>query len=87
MLPLLLSPELEDIDRHLLVNVIDLALHKLDDLVRPHADKILVVIESLLIDEYYHSRIEGIETISNLSKTTGLATIIATMRPDIDNPD
>jgi splicing factor 3B subunit 1 len=49
--------------------------------------KILVVIEPLLIDEDYYARIEGREIISNLSKAAGLATMIATMRPDIDNPD
>jgi len=30
---------------------------------------------------------EGREIISNLAKAAGLATMIATMRPDIDNPD
>ena len=62
-------------------------MHKLDDLVRLCADKTLAVIEPSLIDEDYYSRMEGIEIISNLSKSTGLPTMIATMRPDIDNPD
>ena len=54
---------------------------------RPYAHKILVVIEPLLIDEDYYARIEGREIISNLAKAAGLATMIATMRPDIDHPD
>lgn len=62
-------------------------MFKLDDLVRPYAHKILVVIEPLLIDEDYYARVEGREIISNLSKAAGLATMIATMRPDIDHPD
>ncbi|KAL8431853.1 hypothetical protein ACSSS7_004982 [Eimeria intestinalis] len=74
-------------ERHLLVKVIDRVLYKLDDLVRPYAHKILVVIEPLLIDEDYYARIEGREIISNLAKAAGLATMIATMRPDIDHPD
>ncbi|KAI8591655.1 armadillo-type protein, partial [Geranomyces variabilis] len=87
ILPLLMSPTLEDQERHLLVKVIDRILYKLDDLVRPYVHKILVVIEPLLIDEDYYARVEGREIISNLSKAAGLATMIATMRPDIDHVD
>ncbi|KAG1676096.1 Splicing factor 3B subunit 1 [Nymphon striatum] len=87
ILPLLMSPTLEDQERHLLVKVIDRILYKLDDLVRPYVHKILVVIEPLLIDEDYHARVEGREIISNLAKAAGLATMISTMRPDIDNID
>lgn len=87
ILPLLMSPTLEDQERHLLVKVIDRILYKLEDLVRPFVHKILVVIEPLLIDEDYYARVEGREIISNLAKAAGLATMIATMRPDIDNPD
>jgi splicing factor 3B subunit 1 len=87
ILPLLMSPALEDQERHLLVKVIDRVLYKLDDLVRPYVHKILVVIEPLLIDEDYYARVEGREIISNLAKAAGLATMIAVMRPDIDNVD
>ena len=59
----------------------------MDDLVRTFVHRILVVIEPLLIEEDYYARIEGREIISNLAKAAGLATMIATMRPDIDNPD
>lgn len=87
ILPLLMSSTLEDQERHLLVKVIDRVLYKLDDMVRPYVHKILVVIEPLLIDEDYFARVEGREIISNLSKAAGLATMIATMRPDIDHAD
>jgi splicing factor 3B subunit 1 len=87
ILPLLMAPTLEDQERHLLVKVVDRILYKLDDLVRPFVHKILVVIEPLLIDEDYYARIEGREIISNLAKAAGLPTMIATMRPDIDNHD
>jgi hypothetical protein len=87
ILPLLMSPTLEDQERHLLVKVIDRILYKLDDLVRPYVHKILVVIEPLLIDEDYYARMEGREIIGNLTKAAGLATMIAAMRPDIDNVD
>ena len=62
-------------------------MYKLDDLVRPYVHKILVVIEPLLIDEDYYARVEGREIISNLAKAAGLATMISTMRPDIDHND
>ncbi|KAF5191418.1 Splicing factor 3b subunit [Thalictrum thalictroides] len=87
ILPLLMQSTLEDQERHLLVKVIDRVLYKLDELVRPFVHKILVVIEPLLIDEDYYARVEGREIISNLSKAAGLATMIAAMRPDIDNID
>lgn len=60
ILPLLMSPTLEDQERHLMVKVIDRILYKLDDLVRPYVHKILVVIEPLLIDEDYYARVEGV---------------------------
>lgn len=87
ILPLLMERTLEDQERHLLVKVIDRILYKLDDLVRPYVHKILVVIEPLLIDQDYYARVEGREIISNLSKAAGLATMISTMRPDIDHVD
>jgi splicing factor 3B subunit 1 len=87
ILPLLMSPTLEDQERHLYVKVIGRILYKLDDLVRPFVHKILVVIQPLLIDEDYYARVEGREIISNLANAAGLPTMIATMRPDIDNPD
>ncbi|KAJ3386546.1 Splicing factor 3B subunit 1 [Lobulomyces angularis] len=87
ILPLFISETLEHQERHLLVKVIDRILYKLDDLVRPYVHKILHVIEPMLIDEDYYARVEAREIISNLSKAAGLATMIATMRPDIDNVD
>ena len=87
ILPLLMTPTLEDQERHLLVKVIDRVLNKLNELVRPFVHKILVVIEPLLIDEDYYARMEGREIISNLSKAAGLASMISTLREDIDNAD
>jgi splicing factor 3B subunit 1 len=87
ILPLLMSPTLEDQERHMLVKVIDRILYKLDDLVRPYVHKILIVIQPMLIEDDYTARVEGREIISNLAKAAGLATMIATMRPDIDNHD
>jgi len=79
ILPLLMSPTLEDQERHLLVKVIDRILYKLDDLVRPYVHKILVVIEPLLIDEDYYARVEGREIISNLAKVSMTCTLLLDM--------
>ena len=87
VLPLLMSPMLEEWERHLMVKVLDRVMFKLDDKVRPYVHKILAVIEPMLIDEDYYARIEGREIISNLAKAAGLATMITAMRPDIDHND
>ncbi|KAJ2741327.1 U2 snRNP component prp10, partial [Coemansia pectinata] len=86
-LPLLMSPSLEEQERHLLAKVIDRVMFRLGDLVRPFVHKILVVIEPMLIDEDRYARSEGCEIISNLAKAAGLPAMIATMRPDIDHVD
>jgi splicing factor 3B subunit 1 len=87
LLPLLMSPALEDQERHLLVKVIDRVLYGLEEMVRPYVHKILVVVEPLLIEEDHYTRLEGREIIANLSKAAGLATMIATLRPDIEHAD
>eukprot|EP00753_Platysulcus_tardus_P007812 PLAT15498.2.p1 GENE.PLAT15498.2~~PLAT15498.2.p1 ORF type:complete len:1244 (-),score=643.27 PLAT15498.2:82-3477(-) len=87
ILPLLMSPALEDQERHLMVKVIDRVLFKVGEEVRPYVHKILVVIEPMLIDDDYYARVEGREIIANLAKAAGLPTMIAAMRPDIDKPD
>ena len=40
-----------------------------------------------MIHEDYYARVEAREIISNLAKAAGLATMITTMRPDIDHND
>ncbi|KAK6589803.1 splicing factor [Cryptosporidium xiaoi] len=87
ILPLMMQSTLEEHERHVLVKTMDKLLQRLGEKVRPFVHKILVVIEPMLIDQDYYARMEGREIISNLSKAVGLATMIATMRPDIDHPD
>lgn len=87
LLPLLMSPALEDQERHLLVKVVDRVLYGLEDMVRPYVHKILVVVEPLLIEEDYYTRQEGREIIGNLAKAAGLASMIAALRPDIEHTD
>lgn len=87
LLPLLMQSTLEEQERHMLVKALDRILQRLGEKVKPYVHKILVVIEPMLIDQDYYARQEGREIISNLAKAVGLATMIATMRPDIDHPD
>lgn len=87
ILPLLVSTELEDQERHLLVKVVNRVLFKLDSLVRPFVHKILVVVEPMLIDADYYARVEGREVVSNLAKAAGLAYMISSMREDLDSQD
>ena len=42
--PLLMSTELEDQERHLLIKVVNRILFKLDSLVRPYVHKIIVTV-------------------------------------------
>mmetsp|Transcript_3784 Transcript_3784/g.5166 ORF Transcript_3784/g.5166 Transcript_3784/m.5166 type:complete len:554 (+) Transcript_3784:61-1722(+) len=85
--PLMLLPNLDDHERHLLVKVIDRILLKLKTLMRPYVSKILIIIEPLLLEDDYFARIEAREIIASLSKAVGLASMLSALRPDIDNTD
>lgn len=85
ILPMMMSPTLEDQQRHLLVKVIDRVLYRLDDLVCPYVHKILIVVEPMLIDSDFFARAEAREVIANLSKAAGVPAMIAALRPDVDN--
>lgn len=76
ILPLLMSPTLEDQERHLLVKVIDRILYKLDDLVRPYVHKVIFYccamnlsfyfISSILLNFYYIIKIFRFSSLLNL---------------------
>lgn len=87
ILPLLSDPALDEQGRHLLVKVIGRVLFKLEDSIKPYAEKILIVIMPLLTDENKIARLEGRDVISKLSKAVGLLTMISILRPDLDNTD
>ena len=82
-----MSKSLEDQEKQLYVKVMGRVLHKLDDLVRRHVHKILVIISPSLIEEDYYARAEGREIISNLAKVPGMPAMIANMRADIDHQE
>ena len=87
LLPLLMSPTIDEWERHLMVKVLDRVMFRLEDLVRPYASKILVIVSPMLTDEDNYIRSEGRELIANLAKAVGLPTMITTLRPDIDHKD
>ena len=87
ILPLMMVQSLEDQERHVIVKLIGRVLYKLDDQIRPFVYKILLVIEPMLIDQDYMTRIEGREIISNLAKAAGMSTMIQAMSNDCENAD
>jgi splicing factor 3B subunit 1 len=87
LLPILLEPNLEDQEKHLLIKLVGRLLTKLNDLVRPFTHKIVLVIAPLLIEEDFTLRMEARDIISGLTKATGLATMISSLRPDLDHVD
>lgn len=87
ILPILLEPNLEDHERHVLVKLVGRILFQLDDLVRPYTHKILMVVSPLLIDEDFTIRLEARDIISSLTRAAGLANMIANLRPDLDHVD
>ena len=87
LLPLIISPTIDDYERHLLIKLLNKLLFKLDYLIRPYSHKILNSVLPLLNDENNFNRNEGKLIISNLSKAAGLSTMISILRPDLDNPD
>ena len=87
LIPLLMSPSLDDEERHSLVKLMERLLLKLGTLVCPWAHKILVAVTPMLVDEIPYVRIEGREIISNLAKSVGMPTMISVLRPDIESLD
>ena len=87
IIPLLMSPSIDDEERHSLVKLMERLLLKLGQEVRPWAHKILVAVTPMLVDEISYVRIEGREIISNLSKSVGMPTMISVLRPDIESLD
>ena len=87
IIPLLMSPSLDDEERHSLVKLMKRLLLKLGAEVRPWTHKILVAVTPMLVDEIAYVRIEGRELISNLSKSVGMPVMISVLRPDIESLD
>lgn len=73
ILPLLMSPTLEDQERHLLVKVIDRILYKLDDLVRPYVHKVSLLAYFLLFFNQAYKL--GLHNSSNLICCLGVLKI------------
>ncbi|GFS36968.1 splicing factor [Actinidia rufa] len=87
LLPLLMKPTLEVEERHILVEVLTRLLYQLNELVRPFAHKILIVVEPFLVDEDHNARLEGQDIVFSLSKVAGLDAMTYAMFPDIHNID
>ena len=84
---LLFSSPIDPRERHELVKTMDKLFLKLNYLVRPFVNRILNQISPMLLDEYYYTRVEGKEIISNLAKAAGLPTMLSSIKENIENED
>lgn len=87
VLPIIVEPNLEDHERHVLMKVIGRVLQRLGASVRPFTFKIVVLMAPFLIEEEFTTRMEAREIIVSLTKAVGLANMISTVRPDLDHTD
>lgn len=87
ILPMMLEPDLEDGDRHLLAKLCARAVYQLSDKVRPFTHRILVAAGPMLIDEDMTLRIESRAVVAAVAKAAGLANVVAALRADLDHTD
>lgn len=87
ILPLMLEPDLEDMERHILAKLIDRAVHQLGSEIKPYTHKIVAAVSPLLMDEDILLRLEARDIIAAVSRSAGLANIITSLRPDLDHSD
>lgn len=82
---LLIHPSLEDEELHLLLEVFNRVLVKLDDLVRPVVRGIVEWVNHFLVIEDFD--VQCREIISSLSKVAGLETMVCVLRRNVNNED
>lgn len=87
LFPLILSPTLDEWERHLMVKVLNRMLFRLEELCRPFVSSILQIVSPMLLSEDNFIRSEGRELVANLSKAVGLPCMITSLRPEIDSKD
>lgn len=87
LLPLMLEPDLEDSERHILLKLTGRAAYQLAHEIRPYTHKLVTAVSPLLIDEQMTLRLEAKDTIAVIARSAGLANIITSLRPDLDNSD
>lgn len=87
ILPLMLEPDLDESERHILTKITNRAVYNLGEQIRPFTLKIVAAVSPLLIDEDMTLRLEAKETISTISRSAGLANLVTSLRPDLDNSE
>ncbi|KAM9898484.1 hypothetical protein OXX69_009850 [Metschnikowia pulcherrima] len=87
ILPLMLEPNLDDADRHILTKLTGRLLASLEGLIKPYTHKIITAISPSLIDEDLTLRLEAREVIANVARVAGFANIVSSLRPDLDHSD
>ncbi|GEQ68139.1 hypothetical protein JCM33374_g1806 [Metschnikowia sp. JCM 33374] len=87
ILPLMLEPGLDDTDRHVLIKLVGRLLVPLEASIKPYTHKVISAISPLLIDEDITLRLEAREVIASVARAAGFATIVSSLRPDLDHAD
>lgn len=87
ILPLMLEPALDEADRHILTKLLGRLLYRLDDTIAPYTQQIITAVAPLLIDEDMTLRLESRDVISGVARGAGFASIVASLRPDLDHAD
>ncbi|KAM9888859.1 hypothetical protein OXX79_012572, partial [Metschnikowia pulcherrima] len=87
ILPLMLEPNLDDADRHILTKLTGRLLASLEGSIKPYTHKIITAISPSLIDEDLTLRLEAREVIANVARVAGFANIVSSLRPDLDHSD
>jgi len=87
LIPLLMCPTFDPLERHYFLKLLDKLLYVHEERVAQYTQKILVIVEPLLLEDDPFTRIEGREIISNLAKAVGFAHMIFVMRFDLSSDD
>ncbi|KAI5970250.1 prp10 [Candida margitis] len=87
ILPVLLEPMIGEQERHLLVKLVGRIINQLNVSIGPYTQDVIHVLSPFLIDEDSTIRNETRNILTSLTKVVGFATMISTVRPDLDHVD
>ncbi|OHS94394.1 U2 snRNP component prp10 [Tritrichomonas foetus] len=85
LLPLLAAISSNEQERHSLVKVVDRLMYRLSTSMSPYVPQLLAFVGKMLIENDPIARAEAREIVSNLSKISGLPTILQALRSGLDS--
>ncbi|EEQ37728.1 hypothetical protein FOB63_001541 [Clavispora lusitaniae] len=87
VLPLMLEPALDEGDRHVLGKIVTRSLPAWDAEARPFVHQIVTAVGPQLLDPDMTLRLEARDCIAALARSAGFASLVASLRPDLDHSD